>query len=235
MQVSNIKQIESPYDISCAIVGYTSSSNDAKANCVSSKDMGGDACVWCTAQEYHDETGVCLNQDQSNAAQQWLMCTEPAALIEKQSAASLHGSPYDITCALAGFSAGAEGESVCASTVDQDGDACVWCAAGGLCLTHDQVDFAEQAGVQCGATADLLEDDPYDITCAIAGYTAGDDGETVCKATQDEDGDMCVWCSFGGQGLCLTEEQSQIAQQLSLDCDASSNALFSMSAAAIEV
>ncbi|KAI2493148.1 hypothetical protein MHU86_21409 [Fragilaria crotonensis] len=221
IQESNImKQIMSPYDISCAIVGYTSSADDAKANCVSSKDMGGDACVWCTVQEYQDESGVCLNQDQSNAAHQWLMCTDPAAVVKQEAHASIHGSPYDVTCALAGFTAGADGESVCGSTVDQEGIPCEWCPSGGICLTHDQSNIAEQVGMRCGISAETLEDDPYDITCAIAGYTAGDDGETVCKATQDEDGDMCVWCSFGGQGLCLTEEQSQIAQQLSLDCDA---------------
>ena len=129
------------------------------------------------------------------------------------------GSPYDITCALAGFAAGADGESVCGSTVDQDGQPCMWCATGNLCLTVDQVVIAQQAGVQCGS--ENLEDNPYDVTCAIAGYTAGDQGETVCKATQDQDGDACVWCSMGGQGLCLTEEQSQIAQQISLDCDSS--------------
>jgi hypothetical protein len=48
-----------------------------------------------------------------------------------------------------------------------------------------------------------MNDNPYDITCVLAGYTGGDQGESVCKEAQDQDGDTCVWCSLGSQGVCL--------------------------------
>ena len=176
--------------------------------------------MWCSM----GGQGVCLTEEQSDIAQQMsLQCDSTrsiaAAAVEFQSdvESTVDGSPYDVTCALAGFSAGDAGQDACDSTVDQDGEPCVWCGAGGLCLTHDQVDIAEQAGVECGS--DNLADNPYDVTCAIAGYTAGDEGETVCKTTQDQDGDACVWCSMGGQGVCLNDYQASIASQMSLQCD----------------
>lgn len=125
-------------------------------------------------------------------------------------------SPSDTRCVVTDSATGVHRENVCASTVDQDGDACVWCPVGGLeglCLTQDQIDFAEEAGVHCGRTEE------YPIHCALAGYAAGDAGETVCKATHDDDTGRCAWCSSGGKGLCLTEEQSQFAQKVGLACD----------------
>ena len=197
-----------PVDFTCTMAAYSAGS-EAEATCKTSKDTDGDDCVWCTAYG----KGICMTDYQASIAIKWnAQCEEASPLVVPLSkpvlrSAPVKGSPYDITCALAGFTAGADGESVCGATVDQDGQPCMWCATGNLCLTVDQVGIAQQAGVQCGS--ENLEDNPYDITCAIAGYTAGDQGETVCKATQDQDGDACVWCSMGGQGLCLTEEQSK--------------------------
>merc|ERR1712226_1468928 len=62
------------------------------------------------------------------------------------------GSPYDISCIVTTLS-GAD-KDTCESTKDQDGEACVYCEASadqGLCLTEEQAQIAEQAGIQCGS------------------------------------------------------------------------------------
>jgi hypothetical protein len=125
-------------------------------------------------------------------------------------------NPYDATCVMAGMQGDADS---CKSTQDQDGQNCVYCPSGeakGVCLTQEQAQIAEQFGIDC----ETLSDNPYDITCALAGYSAGDDGENVCKSTDDQDGAPCHWCTLAGvgQGICLTEEQAEIASQMNLDC-----------------
>jgi hypothetical protein len=159
-----------------------------------------------------------LNDEQAEIAGQMQFECDSAVEV-----APLEDNPYDVTCAIAGYTAGNDGESTCKTTQDQDGDTCVWCSYGGqgLCLTDEQASIADQMQFQCDEGTDISqgEESPYDPTCAVAGYSAGDAGEDVCKTTQDQDGDACVWCSYGGQGLCLNDEQAEIAGQMQFECD----------------
>eukprot|EP00545_Synedropsis_sp_CCMP1620_P000140 CAMPEP_0119029916 /NCGR_PEP_ID=MMETSP1176-20130426/40763_1 /TAXON_ID=265551 /ORGANISM="Synedropsis recta cf, Strain CCMP1620" /LENGTH=1076 /DNA_ID=CAMNT_0006986277 /DNA_START=31 /DNA_END=3261 /DNA_ORIENTATION=+ len=208
---------DNPYDVTCAIAGYTAG-GDGETVCQTTDDQDGDACVWCS----YGGQGLCLTDEQAEiAGQMQFQCDDAAAA----AATIVEDNPYDVTCAIAGYTAGGDGEDVCKTTDDQDGDACVWCSYGGqgLCLTDEQAEIAGQMQFECedaaAAAATIVEDNPYDVTCAIAGYTAGGDGEDVCKTTDDQDGDACVWCSYGGQGLCLTDEQAEIAGQMQFECD----------------
>merc|ERR1712078_926718 len=60
--------------------------------------------------------------------------------------------------------------------------------------------------------------DPADSSCLVV--TIGGD-ESSCKGTNDSDGKACDWCSFQGYGVCMNEDQAQIAEQYGASCGAS--------------
>jgi len=69
------------------------------------------------------------------------------------------GDPFDPSCVVAGMNSD-DAETICKSTVDQDGDSCVWCDVQGiygLCLNHDQADAVSQY-VTCGSSV-LMDTD----------------------------------------------------------------------------
>merc|ERR1719471_693968 len=56
-----------------------------------------------------------------------------------------------------------------------------------------------------------------DTTCLLATVTGGT--KDACTATEDEDNQACVWCDAGGgQGICLTSFQGEIAEQFGISC-----------------
>jgi len=64
-------------------------------------------------------------------------------------------TPYDPVCLQAGMQGGDDAKESCGSTVDSDGNSCVWCdAAGvfGLCLSSDQANMAG-SWLDCNAVA----------------------------------------------------------------------------------
>merc|ERR1712078_544873 len=65
--------------------------------------------------------------------------------------------------------------------------------------------------------------DPADSSCLVV--TIGGD-ESSCKGTKDSDGKACDWCSFQGYGVCMNEDQAQIAEQYGASCgDRDANSL----------
>jgi hypothetical protein len=122
---------------------------------------------------------------------------------------------YDVSCILTGLTSEANGEAMCSISQDESGDSCNWCSRINFCMTHNQKEMVENSGISCDNAKDVVNDNPYDISCVLTGYSEGEDS---CKTAEDQDGTLCVWCSMGDQGLCLTEAQSEIAQQLNLEC-----------------
>ena len=203
------KLVDDPLDTACMIA--TLQGEDA---CKATTDSEGQPCEWCTMQG--GQANACLNGEQAAIAQQGgFDCDEGIkSSVEVQ-------DPWDTSCLAASLQGD---EATCEATVDQDGQACQWCALqggqGNLCLSSEQAAIAEQVGVDCGDDMVDVVEDPFDASC-LAASLQGD--EATCKATVDQDGQACVWCELsGGQGdLCLNSEQSAIAEQIGAECDSS--------------
>lgn len=216
--------IESPFDPTCIAAGFQGS-ND-KDSCEATEDQDGNACVWCNGGD--DSTGLCLSQDQASMASQWLTCDDASTELFTEVK-----SPTDPTCFAAGWQ-GDDAEETCHSTDDQDGNPCIWCNGPeptmGVCLSSDQASIAGQ-WLTCEDDAAVVEEgdgfvvgeaeeieSPFDPTCIAAGFQGGD--KDTCEATEDQDGNGCVWCDGGdaSTGLCLTADQASMASQW-LTCD----------------
>lgn len=217
----------SPWDPTCIMASFTQGGAD-RDSCEATMDQEGNACVWCDGNDVNTNThmGLCMTLDQSSVASQWLTCDAPSsdnALIIQHA--------MDPSClVVVGYEGG--NEDTCHSTDDENGNACVWCNGPngvGICLNSDQAAMAGQwltcdddaaAAAAAAATVALEEketESPLDPTCIEAGLQGDKDS---CEATQDQDGNTCVWCEGGdaSTGLCLNSEQASIASQW-LTCD----------------
>ena len=198
----------SPWDPTCLAVVFQGGD---KETCETTQDQQGNACVWCDGNSSTGGQGMCLTSDQASMASQWLTCDENELELFVE-------SPTDPTCFAAAFQAN-DAEATCHETNDQDGTPCVWCAGPssnmGVCLSSDQASIASQ-WLTC---EDPNMNSPLDPTCLEAGLQGDED---TCHATQDEDGNACVWCqgdaSTGNVGVCLSLEQASMALQW-LTCD----------------
>merc|ERR1711915_525883 len=82
-------------------------------------------------------------------------------------------------------------------------------------IEEEELDEEEEAYLELARLG--ITGSPYDISCIVTTLTGGD--KDTCEATQDQDGEACVYCEAGpDQGLCLTEEQAQIAEQAGIQC-----------------
>lgn len=160
----------------------------------------------------------------------WFTCTKKEEEEEvvpqlrgthEQAAAPVH-DPYDPTC-LAAFLQDPSPDT-CTGTMDADGQPCEFCSFQGsisLCLTSDQAAMGEPIGITCDETAAAVQD-PYDPSCALA-YLQ-DQSEESCKSAVDSDGNPCEYCTLqGSMNFCLNDEQAQMAEQIGMECDGSSN------------
>mmetsp|Transcript_21129 Transcript_21129/g.32510 ORF Transcript_21129/g.32510 Transcript_21129/m.32510 type:complete len:195 (+) Transcript_21129:105-689(+) len=164
--------VESPF--ACTVSAFD---NDS---CETTKDDDGEACVWCTYQSH----GLCISADQSDIIEQAMPdinCggdeeedeeNEDFEDEEEEEEEENYsedeedeeedeetGDPFDPSCVVAGMNSD-DAETICKSTVDQDGDSCVWCDVQGiygLCLNHDQADAVSQY-VTCGSSV-LMDTD----------------------------------------------------------------------------
>jgi hypothetical protein len=213
----------SPWDPTCIMASFTQGAD--KDSCEASMDQEGSACVWCRDGNANTNThmGLCMTLDQSSVASQWLTCddspsSEDNALIQEHAI-------MDPSCLVVVGYEGGGNEDACHSTDDENGNACVWCNGPndvGICLNSDQAAMAGQ-WLTCddaAATIALEEKEmqsPLDPTCIEAGLQGDKDS---CEATQDQDGNTCVWCEGGdaSTGLCLNSEQASMASQW-LTCD----------------
>jgi len=213
--------VEGLLDYTCLLTTVTGGTKDA---CTSTNDQDSDACVWCDAS---DDQGICLTKEQAEIAEQFgLPCGNDNEIkedeVEVQSEALTGLS--DFSCLIATVTGGGTSDG-CIQTEDQDTNSCVWCDATpdqGICLTKEQSEIAEVFGIQCSdSTNDEDKNEAVegllDYTCLLATVTGGT--KDACTATKDQDSDACVWCDASDdQGICLTKEQAEIAEQLGLSC-----------------
>mmetsp|Transcript_21680 Transcript_21680/g.39334 ORF Transcript_21680/g.39334 Transcript_21680/m.39334 type:complete len:491 (+) Transcript_21680:42-1514(+) len=207
----------SPWDPTCIMASFTQGGAD-KDSCEATMDQEGNACVWCADGNTNKPIGLCMTFDQSSVASQWLTCDSPSsdnALIQ---------DAMDPSCLVVAYEGG--NEDTCHSTDDENGNACVWCSGPsdvGICLNSDQAAMAGQwltcddAAAAAVALEEKEMESPLDPTCIEAGLQGDKDS---CEATQDQDGNTCVWCEGGdaSTGLCLNSEQASMASQW-LTCD----------------
>jgi hypothetical protein len=123
--------VNDPYDPSCIAVTL----GGDESTCKQTKDADGSMCEWCSL----GTTGLCLNGDQAQVAEQFGGSCGGGSVVD---------DPYDPSCLA--VTIGGD-ESSCKQTMDADGSACQWCSIGttGLCLNGDQVQIAEQFGGSC--------------------------------------------------------------------------------------
>jgi hypothetical protein len=190
--------LEDPYDPTCV----QASLQGDESICEATADSDGNACEWCMISN----TGICLNADQADMAEQFGADCNMAEEIEEVE------DPYDTACLMASMQGD---ESSCEATVDSDGQPCEWCivSSSGLCLDADQAELAEQFGASCNAEKKVLQD-PYDISCIQASMP----GQEVCEGATDADGQACEWCMLYGTGFCANLEQVDVASQIGADC-----------------
>ena len=205
--VETFTSISDPSDPSCLVVTI----GGDESTCKDTTDVDGKPCDWCSFQGYD----FCVNVDQAQIVEQYgASCGDRVEDEEIEVA-----DPSDPSCMIATF--GGDADS-CQATKDAEGNACEWCSLQqkyNFCLNNDQVQMAEQMGVQCGENVeeDELEvSDPSDPTCLVA-TLSGD--ESSCKATMDADGKACEWCSFQGYDFCMNEDQAEVVEQYGASCD----------------
>lgn len=196
--------VNDPYDPSCVIAFMQDSSEDA---CVSTADMDGNACEFCSFQGALD---VCLTQEQAEMGEQFgITCGQ-------KTLESNLDDPYDPTCVMAYLQDPTK--EGCINTNDMDGNPCEFCTLQGaldVCLTEEQAEMGEQFGISC---EDSGVKDPYDPSCAFA-YLQ-DNSPEACKAAVDADGKPCEYRTLqGALNLCLTEEQAEMGEQFGIECD----------------
>mmetsp|Transcript_15822 Transcript_15822/g.22314 ORF Transcript_15822/g.22314 Transcript_15822/m.22314 type:complete len:240 (-) Transcript_15822:107-826(-) len=82
-----------------------------------------------------------------------------------------------------------------------------------MLITRLYLAFVATAALVSVATAsrtnvedDLDVESPF--TCSVSAFD-----EDACKATKDDDGKDCVWCSFQFHGFCVSGDQSEIIEQ----------------------
>jgi hypothetical protein len=189
--------LEDPYDPTCV----QASLQGDESICEATVDSDGAACEWCMISG--SPTGLCLNGDQAEMAEQFGADCNTEEEIE---------DPSDTACIMASLQGD---ESTCEATVDSDGQPCEWCtmSSTGLCLNADQADMADQFGADCSAEKKVLQD-PYDITCIQASMP----GQAVCEGTRDADGQGCEWCMLEGTGFCVNLDQADVASEIGADC-----------------
>ena len=205
---SKIESINDPLDTACMIATL-----QGEGVCKATTDSDGKPCEWCTMQG--GQANACMNEDQAAIAEQAGFDCDNG--IEKKVDLS---DPFDTSCLAASLQGD---EATCQATVDQDGQACQWCALqggqGNLCLNGEQAAIAEQIGVDCGdhSSHNTIED-PFDTSCLVASLQ---NDKATCESTVDQDGGKCKWCALSDEqgNLCLNEEQAEIAEQLGVDCD----------------
>jgi hypothetical protein len=182
-------------------------------SCTSAQDDDGNPCVWC---KFAQAGGACVSSEQaseiSRVVPQVLMCDSPSsdnALIQ---------DAMDPSCLVVGYKGG--NEDACHSADDENGNACVWCNGPndvGICLNSNQAAMAghwltcdDDDATAAVALEEKEMQSPLDPTCIEAGLQGDKDS---CEATQDQDGNTCVWCEGGdaSTGLCLNSEQASMA------------------------
>lgn len=192
--------IKDPYDPACV----QASLQGDESMCEATVDSDGNACEWCMIST----TGICLNGDQADMAEQFgAACNTAEEIVEVK-------DPYDTACVMASMQGD---ESICEATVDSDGQPCEWCVVSdsGLCLDADQAEIAEQFGASCNAEKQEVLQDPYDTSCLQASVP----GEEGCEGTSDADGQACEWCMLYGTGFCVNLDQADVASQIGADCN----------------
>jgi hypothetical protein len=129
-------------------------------------DCQTNGCTWCDSQV---GIGFCTSDavaDSMKACNFFDCQYKNAAPLEAEATkttTALQAKSFDSTCMNAGFSHPQHGDEACRGTLDEAGDACVWCHtadnAVGLCFSQDQAARASS----------LLECDGYEgVTHAVA-------------------------------------------------------------------
>lgn len=53
------------------------------------------------------------------------------------------------------------------------------------------------------------------LDCALSGATS----DSSCSSVSTDSGDMCVWCTSSGNGVCLTPSQAQTFEGFGFQCN----------------
>jgi len=199
-----------------------------ESTCSSTKDQDGQACEWCALSSIN----ICVTAEQAELAEQvGADCKTPAKIeveaLEDVEEANLV-SPYDTTCLMASLD---RDESSCTSTSDKDGDPCQWCPVSsvGLCLTMEQVDLANQVGINCNSEMELEdeEDDMLGMEEEFSLDFPDDFFKCLTKSKHSErcSDASCTVCTLEcGSTICLSDAAAEAVKDCSfLDC--SENAL----------
>jgi hypothetical protein len=195
---------DDPYDPSCLLAYLQDSSKDA---CLAAVDEDNAPCEFCSLQGSLD---LCLTVEQAEMGEQLgITCDEKTALLQDD--------PYDPSCLLAYLEDSSK--DACVAAVDEDNQPCEFCSFQGvmdLCLTAEQAAMGDQLGITCDA-AQPHPLAPYDPSCMAAYWT--DQSEQECRATTDQSGAHCHYCSLPGSFVaCLTLEQAQVGKALGMQC-----------------
>eukprot|EP00339_Tiarina_fusa_P004971 CAMPEP_0117010212 /NCGR_PEP_ID=MMETSP0472-20121206/9061_1 /TAXON_ID=693140 ORGANISM="Tiarina fusus, Strain LIS" /NCGR_SAMPLE_ID=MMETSP0472 /ASSEMBLY_ACC=CAM_ASM_000603 /LENGTH=483 /DNA_ID=CAMNT_0004712693 /DNA_START=73 /DNA_END=1524 /DNA_ORIENTATION=- len=193
--------LSDPTDPTCALKGAS-----GKDVCDTAKAADGSQCVWCDIASY----GFCFDEDQAEAVEENIpgaKCGDDVADDDDSVPSNDDdNTPDDYWKCLK-------------SSDDADSCAandCVWCdTKGGYGICMDS-EAAASASNSDWFTCPTTVSDPFDTTCLAESLEMDED---ACKATKDQDGNPCEWCTVGSNPFCLNAEQAEIASQFGGSCD----------------
>lgn len=217
-------ELQDPYDASC-VEAYLA--DPTQEGCTGAEDDEGNQCEWCSLAGI---TNICLTQEQADMGSQLgITCdatTTTSTSSHLRTNTQKEQDPYDPSCMIAFLMD--QSQEGCVGAEDSDGRPCEWCSLQGslnMCLTVEQASMGEAAGITCDGSSwtdmaeeEEVQDDPYDTSCLMAWLE--DQSEDGCTSAVDEDGSPCEYCPLAGiGGMCLTESQAEMAEDLGIQCD----------------